>query len=232
MKILLLADQADPTLWEHLNKAKLEGVELVLSCGDLPAEYLSFLTCFTNAPILYVHGNHDGRYAKNPPEGCICIEDTIYVHNGVRILGLGGSMRYNNGAHQYTQRQMHQRVSRQRFKLWRSKGVDILLTHAPAWQLGDDTDLAHQGFIAFREFIEKYHPQALVHGHVHQSYRYDFARTREHAGTQIINACGSYILELEPSRPLEGAGNKADSRQASSSRREGRNGPGDHGAFA
>lgn len=231
MKILLLADQADPTLWEHLNKAKLEGVELVLSCGDLPAEYLSFLTCFTNAPILYVHGNHDGRYAKNPPEGCICIEDTIYVHNGVRILGLGGSMRYNNGAHQYTQRQMHQRVSRQRFKLWRSKGVDILLTHAPAWQLGDDTDLAHQGFIAFREFIEKYHPQALVHGHVHQSYRYDFARTREHEGTQIINACGSYILELEPSRPLEGAGNKADSRQTSS-RREGRNGPGDHGAFA
>ena len=52
MKILLLADQADPTLWEHLNRKKLEGVELILSCGDLPAEYLSFLTCFTNAPIL------------------------------------------------------------------------------------------------------------------------------------------------------------------------------------
>ena len=44
MKILLLADQAEPTLWEHLDKRKLEGVELVLSCGDLPASYLSFLT--------------------------------------------------------------------------------------------------------------------------------------------------------------------------------------------
>ena len=53
MKILLLADQAEPTLWEHLDKRKLEGVELVLSCGDLPASYLSFLTCFTSAPILY-----------------------------------------------------------------------------------------------------------------------------------------------------------------------------------
>ena len=94
MKILLLADQAEPSLWEHLDRRKLEGVELVLSCGDLPAEYLSFLTCFTAAPILYVHGNHDGRYAKKPPEGCICIEDTVYTHNGLRILGLGGSMRY------------------------------------------------------------------------------------------------------------------------------------------
>ena len=47
MKILLLADQAEPTLWEHLDKRKLEGVELVLACGDLPASYLSFLTCFT-----------------------------------------------------------------------------------------------------------------------------------------------------------------------------------------
>ena len=201
MKILLLADQAEPTLWEHLNRKRLEGVELILSCGDLPAEYLSFLTCFTNAPILYVHGNHDGRYAKKPPEGCICIEDTIYVHGGVRILGLGGSMRYSRGEHQYTQKQMAQRVNKLRLKLWRSKGVDILLTHAPAWQLGDDTDLAHQGFVAFRDFIEKYHSQVLAHGHVHQSYHYDFARVRDHAGTQIINACGSYLLELEPGRP-------------------------------
>ena len=100
MKILLLADQAEPTLWEHLDKRKLEGVELVLSCGDLPASYLSFLTCFTPAPILYIHGNHDDRYASAPPEGCICIEDTIYTYKGIRILGLGCSMRYNKGIYQ------------------------------------------------------------------------------------------------------------------------------------
>ena len=111
MKILLIADQADPLLWEHLDRRKLEGVELVLSCGDLPAAYLSFLTCFTPAPILYVHGNHDGVYLQSPPEGCICIEDTIYVHNGIRILGLGGCMRYNQGAHQYTEWQMRWRTS-------------------------------------------------------------------------------------------------------------------------
>ena len=196
MKILLIADQAEPTLWEHLDRRRLEGVELILSCGDLPSEYLSFLTCFTDAPILYVHGNHDDRYAQHPPEGCICIEDTIYTFNGLRILGLGGSMRYNNGVNQYTEREMRKRVSRLRFKLWRSKGIDILLTHAPAYQLGDDKDLAHRGFETFLRFIDKYHPRVLAHGHVHQSYQHDFKRVRQRGDTQVINACGAYLLEL------------------------------------
>lgn len=196
MKILLIADQAEPTLWEHLDRRRLEGVELILSCGDLPADYLSFLTCFTDAPILYVHGNHDDRYAQHPPEGCICIEDTIYTFNGLRILGLGGSMRYNNGVNQYTEREMRKRVRKLRFKLWRSRGIDILLTHAPAFDLGDDKDLAHQGFETFLRVIDKYHPRVLVHGHVHQSYRHDFKRVRQHGDTQVINACGAYLLEL------------------------------------
>lgn len=196
MKILLIADQPEPILWEHLDRRKLEDVELVLSCGDLPAEYLSFLTCFTPAPILYVHGNHDDRYAAKPPEGCICIEDTIYVHEGIRILGLGGSMRYNQGVNQYTQSQMNARVRRLRFKLWRSGGIDILLTHSPAYQLGDDTDLAHIGFTAFLDVIDKYHPRLLVHGHVHQSYRHDFKRIRQRGDTQVINACGYYIWDF------------------------------------
>ena len=196
MKILLLADHAEPTLWEYLDRRKLEGVELILSCGDLPASYLSFLTCFTNAPILYIHGNHDVRYEKDPPEGCICIEDRVYVHNGLRILGLGGSMRYNKKAHQYTERQMKKRIRKLWFRLWYTRGVDILLTHAPAYQLGDDTDLAHRGFFCFRKFIEKYHPRVMVHGHVHQSYRFNFQREREYEGTRIINAYGYVYLDL------------------------------------
>ena len=196
MKILLLADQAEPTLWEYLDRRKLEGVDLILSCGDLPASYLSFLTCFTNAPNLYIHGNHDGKYEKKPPEGCICIEDAIYVHEGVRILGLGGCMRYNKGPHQYTEKQMAKRVRKLWFRLWRSRGFDILLTHSPAYHLGDDTDLAHRGFEVFRHLMDKYKPKAFVHGHVHQSYRYDFKRERTYGDTRIINACGYTYLEL------------------------------------
>jgi len=197
MKILLLADQAEPTLWENLDRRKLEGVELILSCGDLPASYLSFLTCFTYAPILYIHGNHDGRYQQNPPEGCICIEDDIYVHNGVRILGLGGSMRYSRGMHQYTERDMYKRIKKLRFKLWRRKGFDILLTHAPAYQLGDGEDLAHRGFESFLMLMDRYAPRLMAHGHVHQSYQYNFKRTREYHGTLIVNAFGHQIVDMD-----------------------------------
>ena len=114
----------------------------------------------------------------------------------MRILGLGGSMRYNNGVNQYTEREMRKRVRKLRFKLWRSKGIDILLTHAPAFDLGDDKDLAHQGFETFLHVIDKYHPRVLVHGHVHQSYRHDFKRIRQRGDTLVINACGAYLLEL------------------------------------
>ena len=200
MKILLLADQAEPMLWEHLDRRKLEGVDLILSCGDLPASYLSFLTCFTPAPILYIHGNHDGRYEKQPPEGCTCIEDMIYVHDGVRILGLGGSMRYNRGKHQYTEDQMKKRVLKLWFKLWRSKGFDILLTHSPAYHVGDDNDLAHRGFETFLHLMDKYHPALLAHGHVHQSYRHDFKRVRQYKDTTVVNCYGSYYFEIEPKK--------------------------------
>ncbi len=196
MKILLLADEAEPTLWEYLNRAKLEGVDLILSCGDLPASYLSFLTCFTNAPILYVHGNHDDRYASQPPEGCICVEDTVYTHNGLRILGLGGSMRYNNGINQYTEKDMEKRIRKMRWKLFRSGGFDVLLAHSPAFQLGDDTDRAHTGFVCFRTLMDKYHPRYFFHGHVHQNYRFDFKRTREYNDTAIINAFRYYIIDI------------------------------------
>ena len=143
-----------------------------------------------------MHGHHHGVYLQSPPEGCICIEDTIYVHNGIRILGLGGCMRYNQGAHQYTEWQMRWRVLRLWFPLLRHGGFDILLTHAPALDLGDDKDRAHRGFSTFLRLIDKYHPKLFVHGHVHQSYRYDFKRVRQRGDTQVINACGSYIVEL------------------------------------
>lgn len=90
MKILVLADEESKYLWDYFEKDKLEGIDLIISCGDLKPQYLSFLATYAKAPILYVHGNHDAVYDETPPEGCICIDGDIYVYNGIRILGLGG----------------------------------------------------------------------------------------------------------------------------------------------
>jgi len=201
MRILLLADEPDKRLWDHLDRRLLEGVELVISCGDLPGEYLSFLTCFTNAPILYVHGNHDERYEKKPPEGCICIEDRVVLCRGLRIAGLGGSMRYKPGPHQYSDKEMTKRARKLRFPLWRSKGLDILVTHSPMLGVGDSGDLAHRGFTAFREMADRYHPRLFVHGHVHQSYDFRFRREREYGETKVINAWTSHFIDIDPPTP-------------------------------
>ena len=59
MKILALADEESPYFWDYFTPDRLAGVDLVLSCGDLNSQYLSFLATYSHAPILYVQGNHD-----------------------------------------------------------------------------------------------------------------------------------------------------------------------------
>lgn len=196
MKILALADQESAYLWDFFKPEKLEGIELILSCGDLQADYLSFLATFTKAPILYVHGNHDNAYERKPPLGCVCIEDKIYNHNGIRILGLGGSMRYSMGNNQYTQGQMTNRVRKMKFKLLISRGFDILLTHSPAFGFGDGTDLPHTGFKVFNNLLEKYKPQYFVHGHTHLNYGREYKRISNFGETQVINAFERYTFDF------------------------------------
>lgn len=193
---MALADTPDKMLWEHLDKALLQDVDLILSCGDLPAEYLSFITCFTKAPVLYVHGNHDAGYERKPPEGCECIDGEIFRFQGIRILGLGGSMRYKPGPCMYTEKEMARRIFKLRFKLLINRGFDILLTHSPAYQLGDEDNLPHRGFKVFLKLLDRYQPKFMVHGHVHQSYCANFIRVRTYGKTTVINADKRCIFEI------------------------------------
>ena len=195
MKILAIADEESKYLWDYFDKSKIEGIDLIISCGDLNPHYLSFLVTLSSVPVLYVHGNHDGKYENIPPEGCTCIDDEIYVHNGVRILGLGGSMRYKPGPHQYTEWQMRYRIRKLGFKLWRHKGFDILVTHAPAYQVNDLPDLPHRGFAAFLPLLDKYRPKFFLHGHVHANYARGFKRTDTYGETTVVNAYEFYVVE-------------------------------------
>ena len=198
MKILAIADVESKYLWDYFEKSKLEGIDLIISCGDLDASYLSFLATFTSAPVLYVHGNHDLKYEKNPPSGCICIEDKIFVYNGIRILGLGGSMQYMvDRKHQYTELEMKWRVLKLFPQLFRRKGFDILVTHAPAFQLNDGEDLPHRGFQVFRTLLDKFKPKYFLHGHVHMCYGRKYKRFDEYNETQVINTYERCVFEYE-----------------------------------
>lgn len=201
MKILAIADEEVPALWDNYVPGRLADYDLILSSGDLNASYLSFLVTMGRAPVLYVHGNHDTGYERRPPEGCDCIDGKIVVCKGLRILGLGGCLRYRPGEHQYTDTQMRRRIRKLTRKIKLLGGVDIVVTHSPPYGVGDAPDPAHMGFEAFLELIDSYHPMYLLHGHVHLRYGMNIPREREYGGTKVINVCQRYELNIPDPEP-------------------------------
>lgn len=69
MKILTVSDEECAALWDNYVPGRLKEYDLILSCGDLSARYLSFLVTMARCPLLYVHGNHDTNYKQVPPGG-------------------------------------------------------------------------------------------------------------------------------------------------------------------
>ena len=202
MKLLLIADEESRYLWDYYTPGRLDGIDLILSCGDLKQEYLEFLVTMGNIPLCYVPGNHDKGYIHFPPEGCECVDDCVAEIKGLRILGLGGCRRYNLGPYQYTEKEMERRVRRLRHQLRKLGGVDIVITHAPPRGLGDAEDDAHLGFSAFLPLMEEYRPLYLFHGHVHPSYGNNQPRVHQYGDTTIMNVVGWHVIEVAP-RPYQ-----------------------------
>ena len=203
MKILALADEELMEFWDYYVPGRLKEYDLILSSGDLKAAYLSFIVTMARAPLMYVHGNHDTGYAVTEPEGCDSIDGQIVEYLGLRILGLGGCLWYRPGDHQYSEKEMRKRIRKLRWQIAKYGGVDIIVTHAPPRGVGDGDDRAHQGFECFLELIDTYHPRFLLHGHIHLSYGMNLQREREYHGTQVINVCEKFILDI----PREELGN-------------------------
>lgn len=201
MRILLVADTESEYIWDHFDAERFQGIDLVISCGDLKSDYLSYLATMIHAPVFYVHGNHDTEYINNPPGGCDSIEDELVVFKGLRILGLGGSNKYNNHPErsappfQYTESQMLKRINKLRFRLYLHKGFDILVTHAPAYGISDGDDVCHTGFKPFLTLLEKYKPRYFFHGHMHLQFG-RAPRFVKFKDTTVIDAAGYYILDI------------------------------------
>ncbi len=197
MRILAIADVEDELLCARLEgrASSLDPVDLVISCGDLPAPYLDYVATMTGAPLAYVRGNHDQAYGQDPPGG-IDLDGRVVRLGRLRIAGLEGSLRYREGIVAHTQAQMWVRSLFLEARTKLSGGIDLLVTHVPPRGHGDLNDLPHQGFDAFNWLLGRVRPSHMLSGHVHLDYG-RVPRARAHpSGTLLVNAFGHVELEL------------------------------------
>src|SRR5437879_5018236 len=87
------------------------------------------------------------------PQGCINIDGRLIEAHGLRIAGLGGSIRYKEGPNQYSQGQMGRRAIRLELsirlkRVLRGRKLDIMVTHAPPFGAAEPRDSALVGFVA------------------------------------------------------------------------------------
>jgi Icc-related predicted phosphoesterase len=217
MKILCISDQIDPLVYSSAIKDRFADVDLVLSAGDLPMDYLEFIVSSLNKPLLFVFGNHnleeyryygaagtdfinwDDAVRMCHSSGAVHVGFKVHREGGLIIAGLGGSMKYNRGENQYTDFQMKWAI----FKLipgllinriFRGRFLDILLTHASPLGIHDKTDPCHRGFKAFLWFMKVFKPKYLIHGHIHL-YDLSAVRTTMYQDTLVLNAYSHYVVD-------------------------------------
>ncbi len=163
VRVLAVADEEVPAAQSRLRDLQ---VDVVLSAGDLPWDYLESIVSELGVPAAYVPGNHDPEIRQGAaPDGMISADEQVIDVAGLRVAGLGGSVRYNDGHHQHTQQEYEQRARR---LVERAQGpIDVLLTHAPPLGLGDEPDPSHVGIEALHEVIGALSPTWHLHGHIH-----------------------------------------------------------------
>ncbi len=218
VRILVVADEIVPSLYSP--SVQTIKPDLIVAAGDLPWDYLDFLESSLNVPLVFVPGNHDPEVEKKnrsglcmrdgmpcssvQPYGGINVDGTVAEVAGLRIAGLGGCVRYRPGPNQYSQRQYawkaRRLVRKARRAFGRDSGIDILLTHAPPFGLGDEQDRPHVGVHALHRVLAELQPRWHLHGHIHP---YGVARPDRQVGrTTIRNVVPWKIMEIEPASTI------------------------------
>lgn len=218
MKILCISDQIDPLVYSNSIKERFADIDIILSAGDLPMEYIDFVVSSLNKPAYFIFGNHNLndflRFHGSSHQRSDRTDIGIATHchgaayagfkvlkeKNILIAGTSGSLRYNNGQNQYTDTQMFIKLLKMvprllLNKLQYGRYVDIFLTHAPPLGINDKDDPCHKGFKCYLWFLKKFKPQYHIHGHIHL-YDLQDARITKYEQTTIINAYSHYILVM------------------------------------
>jgi len=209
VKVLAVSDKVVDFIYSPSLVEKYRGVELVLSCGDLPYYYLEYIITMLNVPLLYVHGNHDppveyswSGHESTGPGGGTNMHGRLIQEKGLAIVGLEGSIRYRpQGNFQYTEAEMWTNVWKLApalllNRLITRRPLDILLAHSPAYGIHNGHDYTHVGFKSFLWFMQQFKPRYLLHGHHHVYNPLEVTET-QYEQTTVINVYPYKVLEID-----------------------------------
>ena len=214
-RILAVSDIVEPQLYNDTVSEWLGGVDMIISCGDLPAEYLDFLMTALSAPCYHVIGNHcfaphfPDRNSHCLPEaypGVTDLNGRCINIDGLLVAGIEGSPWYNGGPHQYTEGQIAWQLRRLAAALLvnyvrTGRYLDILVTHAPPRGIHDENDITHRGFSSFPPFLRRFHPAFMLHGHTHR-YINTLPFITAYGRTTVVNTYGHRLIEI-PADPRQ-----------------------------
>lgn len=164
-----------------------EGIELIVTLGDLERQELLGLTQITQIPKIGVYGNHcSGNYMTEL--GIMNLHMATWEWSGMKFGGFQGCVRYkpNPDAIMYTQEEASALFAR-------FPAVDVFVGHCPPRGINDEDEPAHQGFDGLRAYIERTPPRVLLHGH---TYPTEADIVRQHGRTRIEYVHSYKIVEL------------------------------------
>lgn len=187
MKVLAIADR-NPGI-AIAQTVRDEGIDLVVTLGDLERHDILGLAEVQTIPKIGVYGNHDsGNYMSEL--GIANMHLMTVSYQGLSFGGLQGCVRYkdNPDAIMSTQEETWRMMTH-------FPHVDVFITHCPPRGVNDEAELAHQGFDALRDYVEKMKPKYLLHGH---TYPTEETMVRQLGDTEIIYVHKYKIVELLP----------------------------------
>ena len=195
LRALIVSDFESMFIWDYFDRSHFSNIDLIISCGDLKASYLSFLTTMVAAPLIYVPGNHDSDYLIRPPEGCEDLTKAIVTIKGVRFIGFGGANSRTPKPFHYTDKEVTRQIVKRMPEICAHGGFDVLVTHSPALGLGDGEDSFHKGFLGYLALLDQFKPAYHLHGHQHMNYP-GAKQIILHQGVSVINSYGYKIIDL------------------------------------
>jgi len=202
IRLLAVSDILEPTLTDKRNRAGVGEVDLIVGCGDLDCDDLAFIADAFNAPMVYVHGNHDtdARWKQCKDLCPEAIHSTAVMHrSGLSIAGLTWPGQRGKGGNRSERIAWSQAMRLATRRLGHLEPM-IILSHVPPLGFGDvPTDAYHRGFKGYRWLLERLEPTLWLHGHTPLASRDEWKVSR--SGATIVNVTGAVLIELLPPTP-------------------------------